>query len=217
MEQVQDNVEFERFTTIFKFFKVMGVKIIFPPRIRNESDYDVLLNGRITIDWANNLEENLQGDDGSKEFTAYSTRSRVYRFKPPNSILYNTTRDYSVNYTEWTPIEQIGRLPGYLKLTTNFRAQFIVETVIAFRGNQTNRSSDTKIYYKKGKEPCQIIKSAELFKYNVIDKKEEKERLGNWFADPESEEEDKKEEEKKENKKKKLFKKLKNNIIDEYE
>lgn len=145
MQYIVNDVEYERFITTFKFWRLEGIKIILPPRMVNSGAYTT--TGRIGIDWNNNVLEDILGDDSSKEVTNYQTRNVVYKFKPPNARLL-CENGTPINYREWqaTNIDLGSTVPpGYIKVTCNWSFAFVVEALVKFRGNQTNMSATYKV------------------------------------------------------------------------
>jgi hypothetical protein len=137
MQLMAQTYEFERNLTIYKYFKIIAIKIIIQPRLTYEITPSV--PGRIMYDWINQVRENILADDSAKEVTIYATRSKCYKFVPVNTVL--TFGGYSVNYRDWVPTENanlINNLPGWIKISSPFSFSFTVETLVKFKGNQTN-------------------------------------------------------------------------------
>jgi hypothetical protein len=179
------NTEFERFVTDFRYFRIPGVKVIVPPRLSTNPDITVMQPGRLTIDWADEQDEDLLGDDGSKEIFAYSTKPVTFKFSSPNAILRTETNNLPYNYKEWTPCIQISDpMPGYLKVTSWFTIRLTVEIIVEFRGNQTNRTDNTLFVHRgkkevilKGKDTQEFLKSLNT-KASKANEEEEEEDSG---------------------------------------
>lgn len=143
MQDAFETEEFERFTNEFTWFKVLGIKVIVPPRMDNSQS--LLQNGRLAVDWTDNTTaEDILADDGAKEFFAYSTRPVTFRFAPPNVTLRGQTGQY-MNYCEWNSIDQLISAPGLFKVTTLFTVRFTVEVVVVFRGNQKQKETEPNL------------------------------------------------------------------------
>jgi hypothetical protein len=194
MQDAFETEEFERFTNEFTWFKVLGIKVIVPPRI--DVSQSLLQNGRLAIDWTDNTTaEDLLADDGAKEFFAYSTRPVTFKFAPPNVTLRGQTGQY-MNYCEWNSIDQLINAPGLFKVTSLFTIRFTVEVLVAFRGNQKQKETDPNIaILVKDKIKYKVKNLKELTQLLKVDKSEE-------IVEEDSGEEDfLKEEDKKEEKK----------------
>jgi hypothetical protein len=186
MQDAFETEEFERFTNEFTWFKVLGIKVIVPPRMDNSNT--LLQNGRLAIDWTDNTTaEDLLADDGAKEFFAYSTRPVTFKFAPPNVTLRGQTGQY-MNYCEWNSIDQLINAPGLFKVTTLFTIRFTIEVLVAFRGNQKQKETDPNFaIVLKDNVIHKIKKANELTQLLKVDRVEEKKE--------EKEEEEKQEEE----------------------
>jgi len=178
------NGEFERNVPLYRYFKIIGFKVIIPPRLN--TDNTQLPNARITIDWADGTGENIIQDDGSKEISAYSTRTKVFKFKPPNLLIKPAVGNLMINYSDWMPTNMVEGFvpPGYFKAASAFTFNFTIETVVAFRGSQFTLNSN------KIKQINKIEKEEEKEEEEEI--KEEKEEYGNDEKIRELEEEIKK-------------------------
>lgn len=154
MYYVYSNQEFERYVGIYKYFKIIGVKIIVPPR--NELSGEVVQTARIAYDWVTGVVENILSDDNAKEITSYQTRNKVFKFFPPNLLIKAPTGSNYVNYNSWLPMSQISGFvpPGYIKISSEFAFDFTVETIVKFRGCETQNTSNNKkiIGFKKKEE-----------------------------------------------------------------
>lgn len=149
MYEVFNNVEFERNLSLYRYFKVIGHKIIIPPRLN--TDNSQLPNARISVDWADGTGENIIQDDGSKEISAYSTKTHIFRFRSPNVLIKAPTGSYYFNYSEWLPTNQTSGFvpPGYIKVSSAFTFNYTVETLVIFKGSQTNNAANNKIIKMK--------------------------------------------------------------------
>jgi hypothetical protein len=159
--------EFERNVNIFKYFKIIGIKIIIQPRLTYE--ISPMLQGRITYDWTSPLLENILADDGSKEVTVYSTKNTIYKFKPVNAAI--TSNNYTYNYKDWLPTMNaniLTYLPGWIKISSSFPFYFCVETIVAFKGNQTQvNANNNKVIKIKGMKLNHEEEKEEDLKENV--------------------------------------------------
>lgn len=135
MYYVVNSNEYERLISIYKYIKIVGIKVIVPPR--NIQTNTAILPGRISYDWLNDQAENLLSDDNAKIINPYNTRTRVYKFKPPNMNIRYGERYY--NYGEWLPITFGDSVipPGFIKISSAFPIALTVETIVRFRGNET--------------------------------------------------------------------------------
>jgi hypothetical protein len=186
MNAMFNNQEFERNITLFKYWKLIGVKIIIQPRVNENQGNDP--TGRITIDWNNDLVENILADDGSKEIAPYSTRYQVYRYAPPDALL-TAANGKRINYANWIAANdgfQDTLAPGYLKITSTWQFSFVVELIVLWKGNQTHLAVEAikKIVVPKEKKE-DVVKMKEEEKDKKIEEEENKEE--------EIEEEDEKE------------------------
>jgi hypothetical protein len=161
MYEVFNNVEFERNLSLYHYFKIIGHKIIIPPRLN--TDNSQLPSARISVDWTDGTGENIIQDDGSKEISAYSTKTHIFRFKSPNVLIKAPTGSYYFNYSEWLPTNQTSGFvpPGYIKVSSAFTFNYTVETLVIFKGSQTNNAAN------------KIIKMNEINKEIKEDEKEE--------------------------------------------
>lgn len=141
MQEVKASQEYSRYINVFHYYKVIGVKIIIPPRIAEYTQNDV--TGRIAVDWSSRAVEDISMDDSAKEIAAYSTRYQVYRFAPPNAMLSDSF-EKRINYKDWISTNDQIVLPGSLKITSNFKFAFTVEVILIFKGNQTEITSNVK-------------------------------------------------------------------------
>lgn len=134
MKDAFEEAEFERNAVSFNFCRVIGVKVIIPPRFILEPDYKP--NGRLCLDWTSSVTENESNSDSAKEFFQYSTRPRVFKFLPPNSNLQSGAR--WINYRQWWSMNNIsGFVPaGWLKITCAFTFNFTVEVLVQFKGSK---------------------------------------------------------------------------------
>jgi hypothetical protein len=134
MKDAFEQNEFERNATVFNFCRVLGVKVIIPPRFFMEPEY--FPNGRLCLDWTSSVNENESNSDSAKEFFQYSTRPRVFKFLPPNSNLQSGAR--YINYRQWWSMNNIsGYVPaGWLKITCSFTFNFTVEVIVQFKGSK---------------------------------------------------------------------------------
>lgn len=175
--------EFERNLPIYRYFKVIGHKVIVPPRLN--TDNSQLPSARISLDWADGTGENVIQDDGSKEIPAYSTRNHVFRFKAPDVLIKAPTGNYYFNYANWLPSNQTSGFvpPGYIKISSAFTFNYTVETLIAFKGSQTQTASTVKIIKMKRLEE---IKEDEKEQEKDEEKEEDKEENDNEKKDLEN-------------------------------
>jgi hypothetical protein len=134
MKDAFEQNEFERNAGSFNFCRVLGVKVIIPPRFFMEPNYEP--NGRLCLDWTSSVNENESNSDSAKEFFQYSTRPRVFKFIPPNSNLQSGAR--YINYRQWWSMNNIsGYIPaGWLKITCSFTFNFTVEVIVQFKGSK---------------------------------------------------------------------------------
>jgi len=133
--------EFERNVVQFKYFKIIGVKIIIQPRLTYE--ISPVLQARISYDWISNLQENILADDSAKEVNCYNTRPKIYRFKPPNVLVNRNGLAY--NLGSWMPTNiDLNYIPGWIKVSSEFPLYFCVETIVKFKGNQTQVAANYK-------------------------------------------------------------------------
>lgn len=149
MYDVFTNAEFESKTILFRFFKIVGLKVIVPPRLN--TDQAQLPTARLMVDWANGTAENISLDDGAKEIFPYSTTPRVYRFKSPDVLIKAPTGLFYVNYSNWMPSNQTTGFvpPGYIKITGSFAFNFTVETLVLFKGMDTSLGVSASASLKK--------------------------------------------------------------------
>lgn len=135
MRDVVDNAEFEDKLVRFKYFRIQGVKIIM---VANNK-VGATASGRISLDWNSNILENIYKDDGAKEFPNYLTRNVVFRFLTPNANL-SMSDGRTINYAAWTPTNfpmSNAIPPGFIKISAAFAFTFTTETLIIFKGSQT--------------------------------------------------------------------------------
>jgi hypothetical protein len=172
------NAEFERNLPLFRYFKIIGMKVIIPPRLN--TDNVQLPNARISMDWADGTGENIQQDDSSKEITAYSTRTKVYKFKPPNLLIKSAAGNQFLNYSEWMPTNQTAGYvpPGYFKITTAFTFNMTIEVLVMFRGSQFGTNSNKIRKIEKIEEEKEEEKEEEEEKREEI-REERDEEKGN--------------------------------------
>lgn len=147
MKLMAQTVEFESYVTRFKFFKIIGVKVIIQPRLTYE--LEPLVPARIMIDWTNQVDENILADDGAKQVMYYNTRPKIYRFKSPNVVVTKGGTAYSLGGWMHTGIN-LNNLPGYLKISSEFPINLTCETVVVFRGNQTDINPQSQIIRFEG-------------------------------------------------------------------
>jgi len=170
MAIVSNSEEFERHVTNFKYFRIIGVKVIVPQR--QADTFSVPIPGRITYDWVSNVEENVLADDGGKEISNYQTGYRTYRFAPPNMIIQGQNGTY--NYKNWNSTNYAVNLPGWLKISAAFSFNLVVETYVEFRGNQTQVLPNViKLDFRKNKDIKEIKLNNKV--KEIIVNKEEKE------------------------------------------
>lgn len=141
MQDAQTEEEFTRYVNLFHYYKLIGLKLIIPPRIAEYTQDDI--TGRIAVDWTSQSVENVIRDDSAKEIAAYSTRYQVYRFAPPNVTLSDNINK-RINYKDWISTKDQITLPGSLKITSNFKFKFTIEVIMIFKGNQTERTLSIK-------------------------------------------------------------------------
>jgi len=135
MYDVVDNAEFEDKLPRFRYFKILGVKII----MNANNKVGATASGRITIDWSSNTLENIYKDDGSKEFPNYLTKNLVFRYLVPNANL-SMSDGRTINFSIWTPTNfplSNAIPPGFIKISAAFGFTFTAETLVAFKGSQT--------------------------------------------------------------------------------
>jgi hypothetical protein len=135
MYDVVDNAEFEDKLPKFRYFKILGVKLI----MNANNKVGATASGRITIDWNSNTLENIYKDDGSKEFPNYLTKNLIFRYLVPNANL-SMSDGRTINFGIWTPTNfplSNATPPGFIKISAAFGFTFTAETLVAFKGSQT--------------------------------------------------------------------------------
>jgi hypothetical protein len=161
------SVEFESYVTRFRFFKIVGVKIIIQPRLTYE--INPLLPARLTIDWASEVNENILADDSAKQVMYYNTRPKVYRFRSPKIIVTRGGTAYNLGGWMHTGIN-LNNLPGFLKISSEFPLNLTCETIVVFRGNQTDVNPQSQIIKFEGGKVVEEVKEEE-------EKEEDKEEV----------------------------------------
>jgi len=150
MYDVVDNAEFEDKLSRFRYFKILGVKMI----MNANNKVGATASGRITIDWNSNVLENIYKDDGSKEFSNYLTKNVVFRYLVPNANL-SMSDGRTINYSIWTPTNfplSNAIPPGFIKISAAFAFTFTTETIVAFKGSQTTFTPNKIIGRQEAKE-----------------------------------------------------------------
>jgi len=176
MKLMAQTSEFESYVTRFKYYKIIGVKIIIQPRLTYE--LTPLLQSRITIDWTNNTNENILADDGSKEVNYYNTRPKVYRFRPPKMTINRYGNAY--NLGGWTPTNiDLNYLPGWLKISSEFPLNLCTETIVIFRGNQTSVNPQSQIIKFEGGKVVEVQDEKEEEEKKEREEEEEEEEKEN--------------------------------------
>jgi hypothetical protein len=166
MKLMAQSTEFESYVTRFRYFKIIGVKVIVQPRLTYE--ISPLLPSRLTIDWANMSDENILADDSAKQIMYYNTRPKVYRFRSPKIIVTRGGTAYNLGGWNYTGIS-LNYLPGYLKISSEFPLNLTCETIVVFRGNQTDVNPQSQIIRFEGGKVVEEAKEEE-------EKEEEKEK-----------------------------------------
>ncbi|MBS7551901.1 hypothetical protein KII05_10750, partial [Weissella confusa] len=164
------STEFESYVTRFRFFKIVGVKIIIQPRLTYE--LSPLLPARLTIDWASELNENILADDGAKQVMYYNTRPKVYRFRSPKIIVTRSGTAYNLGGWMHTGIN-LNNLPGFLKISSEFPLNLTCETIVVFRGNQTDVNPQSQIIKFEGGKIVEENKEEEEIKEEEKEKEED--------------------------------------------
>jgi hypothetical protein len=143
MYSVVHSEEFQRNLPLYRYWKLIGIKIIINPRVTQTTSND--LSGRITVDWDNEAIENILSDDSSKDIPSYSTRYRIYKFMPPD-VMLTGLNGKRINYNNWISTNddlQNAVPPGYIKISCNWDFNFSLEAMILWKGNQTSYTADT--------------------------------------------------------------------------
>lgn len=187
------NLEFQGIAQNYKYFKILGVKVVLPPQptVGNSTIYRA---GRIAMDWNDLAEEELMINDSAKVIPFYSVRNTIYTFRPPNMNLRTVVGDSRIyNYREFIPLNYIsGNMPGWLKGTFPFNIKFHTEIIVLFKTNETQVVPNTKEIKLTG-----TVKS-----FNIEEEKEEEENkdqkptrkihnernIDPWQVDPEQDE-----------------------------
>jgi hypothetical protein len=140
---ISTTVEWDNCSKNFKYFKIKVVNIILPPRPAPTDK--TFLNGRIYMDWSDSSIENVTTNDNAKEVPFFSTRTKVYKFIPPNSMLHSYSTNITYNYSDWMPVGLMNaNSPGWLKISCEYTFSFRMEIICEFRSNETQVSSNAK-------------------------------------------------------------------------
>jgi hypothetical protein len=164
MQDVVSNVEFEEKLNKFKYFRMLGVKII----MNANNKVGATASGRISLDWNSNIVENIYKDDGAKEFPNYLTRNMIFRFLVPNANL-SMSDGRTINYNIWTPTNfplSNAIPPGFIKISAAFAFTFTTETLVSFKGSQTEIIPNKIIGRVKQEEQKEEIKEEEIKENN---------------------------------------------------
>lgn len=182
MVQAKQSVEFQKQVQLYHYWKLIGVKIIIPPRIAEFRSQDN--TARISVDWTNTNAEDVTLDDSAKEVAAYSTKYQVYRFAPPNALLIDSD-ERRINYKDWITVNDPIVPPGVLKISSNFNFTMVLEVMIIFKGNQTEIVNDKiKIggIVSIGREENKEEEKKVDYEEEKKDEKEEEQDV--WHTDP---------------------------------
>lgn len=121
--------EYSRLAQDYSYSKLKMIIITIAPRTIQTSTMNFF-----KIDWANSTATDVRYDDNSKLIYMNVTYPKIYKFKPPNTLLQLSIA--YLNYSEWQQASKLisATLPGYLKVTSAVEFTFQVDTKWVFRG-----------------------------------------------------------------------------------
>lgn len=131
-ERLKGNSEFLETVNKYKFFKILGIKVILKPyNYVNTSE-----TGAFLLNWDSEVPDNFLKDDSAKIFGPVNPRMKVWKFIPPDMVIGTTAQGTApVNLRTYINAKRFV-IPCWFHVVVGFQGfvDFQIEWIIEFRG-----------------------------------------------------------------------------------